>query len=82
MGSMNMNPDWKSEMEKAKQELGSPGILAAYWAGAVVLLFLGSIVLGGFPGAVSIIINLVVIMIAAVPIALGAGWLNARKNRS
>ncbi|CAN5895864.1 hypothetical protein BH23ACT12_BH23ACT12_11430 [soil metagenome] len=77
---MNDKPDWRAEMEKAKQELGSPGILAAYWGGTVVVLLGGSLLLGGVPGPLGLIINIVIIMLAAVPIALGAGWLKARKS--
>ncbi len=77
---MNDNPDWRAEMEKAKQELGSPGLLAAYWGGTVVVLLGGSLLLGGIPGPLGLIINIVIIMLAAVPIALGAGWLKARKS--
>lgn len=77
---MNDNPDWRAEMEKAKQELGPPGLLAAYWGGTVVVLLGGSLLLGGVPGPLGLIINIVIIMLAAVPIALGAGWLKARKS--
>lgn len=77
---MNDNPDWRAEMEKAKHELGPPGLLAAYWGGTVVVLLGGSLLLGGVPGPLGLIINIVIIMLAAVPIALGAGWLKARKS--
>jgi hypothetical protein len=77
---MNDNPDWRAEMEKAKAELGSPGILAAYWGGTVAVLLLGSLLIGGVPGPLGLIINIIIIMLAAVPIALGAGWLKARKT--
>jgi len=77
---MNENPDWRAEMEKAKQELGPPGLLAAYWGGTVVILILGSLLIGGIPGPLGLIINIFIIMMAAVPIALGAGWLKARKG--
>lgn len=80
MAPMNDQPDWRAEMEKAKQELGSPGLLAAYWGGTVVVLMGGSLLLGGVPGPLGLIINLFIIMLAAVPIALGAGWLKARKS--
>ena len=80
MTLMNDNPDWRAEMEKAKQELGPPGILAAYWGGTVVVLTLGSLLIGGVPGPLGLIINIVIIMLASVPIALGAGWLKARKT--
>ncbi len=79
---MNDGPDWRAEMDKAKRELGSPGILAAYWGGTVAILLLLSLVLGGIPGALGLVINIVIIMIAAVPVALGAGWLSARKKSS
>lgn len=79
---MNMMPDWRNEMEQAKQELGSPGALVAYWLGTAVVLFLLSILIGGIPGAVSLIINIVVTLIAAIPIALGFAWLTARKKKS
>ena len=78
---MNMMPDWRSEMEAAKKELGSPGVLVAYWLGAAVILFLLSILIGGIPGAVSLIINIVITLIAAIPIALGFGWLTARRKK-
>lgn len=77
---VNENPDWRAEMEKAKQELGPPGLLAAYWGGTVVFLILGSLLIGGVPGPLGLIINIFIIMLAAVPIALGAGWLKARKS--
>lgn len=77
---MNDSPDWRAEMDKAKQELGSPGLLAAYWGGTVVILLGGSLLLGGVPGPLGLIINIVIIMLAAIPIALGAGWLKARKS--
>ncbi len=75
-------PDWRSEMEQAKKELGSPGLLVAYWLGTAVVLFLLSILIGGIPGAASLIINIVIILLAAIPIALGFGWLAARKKKS
>ena len=78
---MNMMPDWRSEMEAAKKELGSPGVLVAYWLGAAVVLFLLSILIGGIPGAVSLVINIVITLIAAIPIALGLGWLTARRKK-
>lgn len=80
MALVNENPDWRAEMEKAKQELGPPGLLAAYWGGTVVVLLLGSLLIGGVPGPLGLIINIFIIMLAAVPIALGAGWLKARKG--
>jgi hypothetical protein len=80
MALVNDQPDWRAEMEKAKQELGSPGLLAAYWGGTVVILILGSLLIGGVPGPLGLIINIFIIMLAAVPIALGAGWLKARKG--
>jgi hypothetical protein len=77
---MNDSPDWRAEMEKARAELGPPGILAAYWGGTVAVLLLASLLIGGVPGPLGLIINIVIIMLAAVPIALGAGWLKARKG--
>lgn len=79
---MNDSPDWRAEMEKAKQELGSPSVLAAYWGGTVAILLILSLLLGGIPGPLGLIINIVIIMIAAVPIALGAGWLKNAKNKA
>ncbi|HVL52426.1 MAG TPA: hypothetical protein VM754_13110 [Actinomycetota bacterium] len=79
---MNSNPDWRAEMEQAKKELGPPGVLVAYWLGAAVVLFLLSILIGGIPGTVSLIINILITLLAAVPIALGFGWLSARKKQS
>jgi hypothetical protein len=46
----------------------------------VVVLILGSLLIGGVPGPLGLIINIFIIMLAAVPIALGAGWLKARKS--
>ena len=79
---MNENPDWRGEMDKAKKELGSPGRLVAYWLGTALVLFLFSILIVGIPGAVSLVINIVIILIAAAPIAAGLGWLAARKKSS
>lgn len=78
-----MMPDWRGEMDQAKQELGSPAVLLAYWLGAAVVLFLLSILVGGMPwNSVSIAINVVVILIAAAPIAMGFGWLTNRRKKS
>ncbi len=79
---MNMMPDWRSEMEQAKKELGSPGVLAVYWLVTAVLLFALAVLVGGMPwNSVSVVFNILVILIAAAPIALGLGWLTARNKK-
>lgn len=75
---MNDNLDWRGEMDKARSELGSPGLLGAYWLGTAVVLYLFALLAGGgLPG----VFNTIIILVAAIPFALGVGWLTARRKK-
>lgn len=76
-----MMPDWRNEVDQAKTQVGSYGALFVYWLVTTVVLFGLSVAFGGVSDPLGMVINVFITMIAAVPFALGLGWLTARNKQ-
>lgn len=74
--------DVRAEIEKGRQELGSPGRLAGIWAGVAVVFGLVDFVLGGIPGGFSAFFSILIEILLAFPVAAIIAWLVERRSKT
>ncbi|MDQ4149250.1 MAG: hypothetical protein M3164_04555 [Actinomycetota bacterium] len=72
--------DIRGELERTRQQIGSPAKLLAIWAG-IAALFCLTFLLGGFPGGLSAVLSVIIMILVAFPVAVLVAWIMEQRGK-